>query len=346
MRIYPIFLPFYGCPSRCVYCDQRVNTLEKPPDSKSILKELRERIDVLKEEVLKSKSPGEIAFYGGTFTALPPETLLDIVDMLKPLIKEGLFTGLRCSTRPDAVTIEKLEILKAIPVTMIELGVQTLDDHILNVIRRGYTVRAVEDAVKLVKSFGWKVGLQLMVGLPYETRELFLETVRKAISLAPDGLRFYPLLVFPGTVLEGWYRAGRFKPLSLKEAILWCAEALVMCEDAGVPVMRMGLQANSALDGGAVLAGPYHPAFGYFVRVHWWRLVVDRELSQLGVKSGARVSISVPHRFLYECRGPRDINRRFWMKKRKLGEISIEPLLVMGESGGRCFRVDWSYRTD
>jgi len=340
VRIYPIFLPFYGCSSRCVYCDQRINTLEKLPDRKSILRKLRERIDVLKKEVLRSKSPGEIAFYGGTFTALPEEMLFEIVGMLKPLIREGIFTGLRCSTRPDAVSVEKLDILRTIPVTMIELGVQTLDDHLLDVIRRGYTVRVVEDAVRIVKTFGWKVGFQLMVGLPEETKEIFLETVRKAISLAPDGLRFYPLLVFPGTILENWYREGRFKPLSLKDAILWCAEALVMCEDAGIPVMRMGLQANSALDGGAVLAGPYHPAFGYFVRVHWWRVVVDREFARLGVKSGARVSISVPHRFLYECRGPRDINHRFWMRKWKLVEIGVKPLGCVRE--GRFFLIEQS----
>jgi hypothetical protein len=113
-----------------------------------------------------------------------------------------------------------------------------------------------------------------------------------------------------------------------------------MCEDAGIPVMRIGLQANSALDGGSVLAGPYHPAFGFFVRVHWWRLVVNREISRLGVGEGARVLLSVPRRFLYECCGPQNINRRFWIKRWNLAELDVKFFLPENNVIDRAFSID------
>lgn len=305
-----------------------------------IIAEVRERIESYRKVVISKKAPGEIAFYGGTFTALPEETLKGLIEILLPVINDGIFTGVRCSTRPDALNPGSLEILARLPITTIELGVQTLDDHLLAVLRRGYTASTVEEAVRKIRSYGWKVGLQLMVGVPEENRELFLKTVKRAIDLRPDVVRLYPLIVLPNTVLATWYREGRFSPISLKEAILWCAEALMMFEDAGISVIRIGLQSNPALDGGHVLAGPYHPAFGYFVRVHKWRMVIDRELEKIDCK-GRCFRLKVPGRYLDECRGPRQINVRYWMRKRNLASLILEAMTdTVGTARNRTYSLE------
>lgn len=324
MKIYPIFLPFSGCPFRCIYCDQGVNTLRKPINNhEKIIAEVSERVESYRQVVLKNKAPGEIAFYGGTFTALPKATLEAIVEILQPALKDGIFSGVRCSTRPDALSDEAIDILACLPMSTIELGVQTLNDRLLTILGRGYSVNVVEEAVQKIRSYGWQVGLQLMVGVPDETQDLFLETINRAVALSPDVVRLYPLLVLPNTILAKWYRSGRFSPISLKDAILWCAEALMMFEDAGISVIRIGLQSNPALDGGTVLAGPYHPAFGYFVRVHKWRKIIDRELEKL---AGHRRSfiLKVPKRYFDECRGPRQINVRYWIRRRNLAKLIVE----------------------
>ncbi|MCX7823029.1 MAG: radical SAM protein [Syntrophobacterales bacterium] len=322
MVIYPIFLPFSGCPSRCIYCNQSINTLEHPVEHEKILEEVKIRIGAFKEIVLKNKRPGEIAFYGGTFTALPLNFIEKIVELLHPLCLKGIFTGVRFSTRPDAVTNGVLEVLRGLPISMVELGVQTLNNRLLEILNRGYTTKTVEEAVKKIQALGWKVGLQLMVGIPDEDRKTFFETVELSIALSPNAVRLYPLIVFPNTILGKWYEEARFQPLSLKEAILRCAKALMMFEEAGVDVIRIGLQSNRALDNRSFLAGPYHPAFGYLTRVHWWRLVVNRELEKMEAQEG-RVKIEIPERFLSECLGPKQINMRFWVRKWALRELSI-----------------------
>lgn len=340
LRIYPVFLPFSGCPSKCIYCDQSINTLKSSISTEKILDEVKNQVELFKGIILKNKNPGELAFYGGTFTSLPVSVLENIAKFLHPLFRQGIFTGVRCSTRPDALKKEAMEILKTLPVSMIELGVQTLNDHLLKMLRRGYTVETVVEAVEKVKSYGWKVGLQLMVGIPGENLEIFLENVKKAIGFYPDAIRLYPLVVFPNTVLGRWYSEGIFRPLSLKEAIIWCAKALLMFEDAGVKVIRMGLQSNRALDSKSFLAGPYHPSFGYFVRVHWWRLVIDRELSKLPATRGTEILLRVPRRFFDECRGPRWINVRFWMKKWALKELSMSCLDDKDFQNKRVYQID------
>lgn len=324
-RIYPVFIPFSGCPSRCIYCDQSINTLRSSVNQDKVFEEVKNQIVSFKEIVLKKKIPGEIAFYGGTFTALSVNVLERIAEFLYPLCREGIFTGVRCSTRPDALEERAVEILKSLPMNMVELGVQTLDDELLGILRRGYTVETVKEAVGKLRDLGWKVGFQLMVGVPGENREIFLENIKRAITLSPDAVRLYPLIVFPNTVLAEWHNKGKFRPISLKEAIIWCADALVMFEDEGINVIRMGLQSNRALDDRAFLAGPYHPAFGYFVRVHWWRSVVDRELKKTSPWR-ARVSLCVPKRFEHECRGPRQINVKFWVRKWNLKELALSRL--------------------
>jgi len=232
----------------------------------------RARIEAVIETAIASKTfrlrpRREIAFYGGTFTRLPIPRMEALLDAAAPYVERGLFAALRVSTRPDAVDMERLSLLRAKCVTTVELGVQSMDDEVLRRSRRGHTAEDTIKAVGSLKEAGLKVGIQLMPGLPGDSPEKFRETVSKVLTLNPDMTRIYPALVIRGTELARWYEKGTFQPLSLEEAVSICKESCALLEDNGIPVIRMGLMSSpTLLREGQILAGPWHKAFGFLVR--------------------------------------------------------------------------------
>jgi histone acetyltransferase (RNA polymerase elongator complex component) len=188
-----------------------------------------------------------------------------LLELARPYIESGRVHSLRLSTRPDAIEPGHLVWLKTRGVGTIELGAQSFDDRVLAAVQRGHTAAQTIEAARAVKDAGLELGLQLMCGLPGETRRSFTQSCRQAAMLRPSLVRIYPLLVLRGTALARDYEAGRFQPLSLGEAVSWCQEALALFEAAAIPVARMGLQSAPGLEA-SILAGPYHPAFGQLVR--------------------------------------------------------------------------------
>ncbi|MDH4099109.1 MAG: radical SAM protein [Nitrospirota bacterium] len=260
--IIPIFVPHEGCPVQCSFCDQRELTGVKGH---------LPSIDI-QQAIATYLKPGqshrhqtvELAFYGGSFTMLPlsrQESLLVEADKVR---RQGLIDGIRLSTRPDGIDSERLDLLERYGVSTVELGVQSMDDAVLARNNRGHTAQATRDALILLKSRGFRTGAQLMPGLPGDTADTFLESVRKVISLVPDMARIYPAVVLRNTEMETWYRAGSYQPLPLSDAVDLCAEALLMFRKAGIPVIRLGLQSTPDLKQSFV-AGPYHPAFRQLV---------------------------------------------------------------------------------
>ncbi len=264
--IVPIFIPFHGCPHRCIYCQQeKITDQTALPLEPSSIKETLDR--ALQSPKFQTARDPEIAFYGGTFTSLPHDRIIQLLGAVRPYIKEGLFRSIRVSTRPDALDIKKLELLRGFHVTTVELGTQSMDDRVLELTRRGHKAVDTIHSVHMLKENGFKVGIQLMPGLPGDTRESFMRTVDTVTGLSPDMVRIYPTVVIKGTELAEWYRQKRFQPLSLKEAISVCKESCVRLEDRGIPVIRMGLMSSpSLLEEGQIIAGPWHKSFGFLVR--------------------------------------------------------------------------------
>jgi histone acetyltransferase (RNA polymerase elongator complex component) len=265
--IVPIFIPNEGCPHRCIFCNQGEITATEgqgPMDGG--------RIEAVIEEALASKTfplrpRREIAFYGGTFTRLRRSRMKELLDVAARYVEKGLFASIRVSTRPDAVDLETLSVLRARHVTTVELGAQTMDDEVLDLSRRGYRAEDTVKAVRSLKEAGLKVGIQLMPGLPGDSRTKFLETIAKVLTLRPDMVRIYPALVIRNTELARWYELGAFQPLALEEAVSICKESCALLEENGIPVIRMGLMSSSTLlKEGQILAGPWHKAFGFLVR--------------------------------------------------------------------------------
>ncbi|HEX9022052.1 MAG TPA: radical SAM protein [Nitrospirota bacterium] len=260
--IIPFFIPHSGCPHQCVFCNQKnITGQDAPADSAAIKGKINEYLKTRKKGAAVS-----VAFYGGSFTALPLPVQRDYLQQVQPFIQAGEVESIRLSTRPDCITGETLALLKNHRVGTVELGVQSMDDRVLALSGRGHTAAHTVTAVNLLRESGFPVGLQLMAGLPGDSPDRFRNTVEKIIGLKPAFVRLYPVLVLKGTPLERLYRIGAYAPLPLEEAVTLCREALIRFEQAGIGVIRIGLQPTAELNKpGTIAAGPYHPAFRQLV---------------------------------------------------------------------------------
>ncbi len=147
--IIPIFIPHYGCPHQCVFCDQTaitgVRRIIGGSEVAAILAEHRQRV-----------SPGrkvEIAFYGGSFTALPAPVQAELLAPAQAALDRGEASAIRVSTRPDAIDGKGVELLLACGVSTVELGAQSLDDRVLAAAERGHTAADTARAVGLLRDY-------------------------------------------------------------------------------------------------------------------------------------------------------------------------------------------------
>lgn len=255
-NIIPIFIAFKGCPHRCVYCEQSFITGVPYNQSKE------EIINIIEEQLnwFSSKKPVQVAFYGGSFTAMDFNEQLAYMDLVSPYLKSGKVQSIRCSTRPDAINAEELLTLKEKGLRTIELGIQSTDQLVLDQSGRYMEVDSMYRASKIIKKLGFQLGHQQMIGLPGDTLKKSLKTMRDIQEMAPDFVRIYPTQVFKNTGLEKLYREGKYNPLSLETAIDWVARLLDGYEMAEIPVIRVALPPPTEIDDGFV-AGPRHPQF-------------------------------------------------------------------------------------
>jgi histone acetyltransferase (RNA polymerase elongator complex component) len=265
--IIPIFISHLGCPHRCIYCDQGriARSASAIPIPEQIAEEIVRSLKLGTRKRQKCQTV-QVAFYGGSFTALPLETQRKFLRSVAPFLEQGKVHSLRISTRPDYCSPECLAILKQHKVATVEVGVHAMDDDVLKLSQRGYTKQEVHRAVDDLHQGGFEVGIQLMIGLPGDEVRSFAATVEEVIEMNPHFVRLYPTVVIKGTPLEEWFRTGRYRPLSLAEAITLAKGALQRFQKACIPVIRLGLQSTPSLEEpGAIVAGPFHPAFRQLV---------------------------------------------------------------------------------
>ena len=269
-----IFIPHLGCPHACSFCDQRsISGAERPVTP--------EEVSALLEEAFKKKpDPActEIAFFGGSFTCIPRKEMEGFLRAAEPYVKAGACTGIRVSTRPDGISGEVLALLARYGVSAIELGAQSLSDEVLARNHRGHTAEDVRQAVSAIRGFGgFSLGLQVMAGLPGDSRETWNTTMTEVLCLAPDTLRIYPTVVLQGTELERLTREGLYTPLSVEEAVEWTAPWLPRLEQAGIRVIRVGLHASRSLEE-RLAGGAYHPAFRELCEGYLYREILEKAL--------------------------------------------------------------------
>lgn len=284
--IIPIFVPHLGCPNDCIFCNQKSISGQK----KNITKEETKKfIDDYLESIKNEEAQIEIAFYGGSFTAIDEKLQDELLEMAYEYIKNGKVESIRISTRPDAINKKILKKLKKYKVKTIELGVQSANDYILKKSNRGHTFLDVQKASKMIRWNGFKLGHQMMVGLPESTRIDEINTAKALIKLKPKMVRIYPVLVIQNTKLEKEYQKGNYQPLTLVQATEICKELVRIFDDKNIEIIRIGLQNTDEITApenktSEVVAGPYHPAFRQLVESAMWYDSIVSKIKKLNVK--------------------------------------------------------------
>ena len=264
----PIFIPELACPNRCIYCNQRHISGQlqavKPEEIKQIIEQHLATF-IRPSEV-------ELAFFGGSFTGIDEKDMLTYLQIVQPYIEQGEIKSIRISTRPDYINEKILDILQQYNIKDIELGAQSLNEEVLAFAKRGHTVRDVENASQLIKSYGFSLGLQMMIGLPLDSVEKSKETAKKILELGAESTRIYPTLVINNTDLADLYRQNKYKALSLDEAVDWTTEIYKIFSQSSIKILRVGLHPSEALiNGTELLAGPFHVSFKELVLTKIWQ---------------------------------------------------------------------------
>ncbi len=254
----PVFISHFGCPHTCVFCNQvKINGRETDVACSDIIEIIDEHLELLPKNSVK-----EVAFFGGTFTGIDKRIQESYLATVKPYIDAGLVDGIRLSTRPDYINEKILDLLLKYGVTTIELGVQSLDDEVLSRSERGYKSSIVEAASTLIQEYGFKLGIQVMPGLPGSTDKTDFETAEKVVKIKPDMVRVYPTLVINNTKLEKMYYDKEYSPMDLEGAVERVLPIMVLFELNDINIIRVGLQPSDDLcEDGVIQAGPFHPAF-------------------------------------------------------------------------------------
>jgi len=303
----PIFIPHAGCPHKCSFCNQ--NTISStisptaPADAQRLISSALEDMPERFDEV-------EIAFFGGSFTAIPEDYMTELLEAAYPFLSDRRVSGIRISTRPDAIDSHILSILKKFGVTAIELGAQSMYNDVLEINHRGHTAEDVNNASRMIKEAGFSLGLQMMTGLYGSDDEKDIVTAQRIAALEPDTVRIYPTVVIEGTMLDVLMKEGRYIPQKLDEAVRLCARLLGIFESSGIKVIRTGLHASELLEG-SVTGGVYHPALGELSRS---RLLFDKISDKLTRFPKGRVKIWTQPRLVSQVIGQRRCNIEEWSR--------------------------------
>ncbi len=295
-----IFVPHLGCPNQCTFCNQRhIACVSVVPTEDTV----HSAVKIAKESPNYNSKTTEIAFFGGSFTAIDKGYMLSLLSAAKGYVDDGTVLGIRISTRPDCIDEEKLELLRSYGVTAIELGAQSMFDDVLLKNKRGHTVDDVYKASLLIKQYGFSLGLQMMTGLYGSDDKKDILTAEKIIELSPDTVRIYPTIVLCNTDLELLYKSGTYKPLSLEAAVELVSDILLRFEKTNINVIRTGLH---TIDTDKYVAGPWHPSFRELCDS---RILLRKALSEL--KQAGEYTIFVNDKSLSKMIGQKreNINR-------------------------------------
>ncbi len=284
--IIPIFVPHLGCPNNCTFCNQkRISGQTKMVTAKDV----EDTIEYYLKNFKDNHKYVEVAFFGGSFTAIEKEKQEELLEAAQKYIQNKQVNSIRISTRPDCIDKEILKRMKKYHVKTIELGVQSTNNYILSKCKRGHTGEDVKKASKLIRRFGFILGHQMMVGLPESTKQDEINTAKELIKLKPKIVRIYPVLVIKDTELADEYERGEYTPLTVGQAVERCKEIVDLFNRAKINVIRIGLQnteeiSDPSTESSSVVAGPYHPAFRQLVESSMWYDSIVNKIKKVNAK--------------------------------------------------------------
>ena len=325
----PVFIPMEACPFRCIYCDQeKISGHVEIPAAEDVTRIIQSHL-----ETIPGNAEIQVGFFGGTFTGLKMETQAMYLEAVQPFIKNGNIQSIRLSTRPDFINPEILELLKNNHVGTIELGAQSMDDEVLKKSGRGHKAAKIIEAARVISTSGFRLGLQMMIGLPGDTPEKSLLTAKKFVELGAQDVRIYPLLVIKGTPLEKLYRTGKFTPLSLSAAVIRTAGIIPVFERAGVNIIRVGLHPSEGLmNRSDLVAGPFHVSFKELVLTKLWH----DQLVTIPTNQQDDITVFIPPGQLNYAVGYEAANKKMLLKKFRRVRFMVDP-----QCANRNFYVDY-----
>lgn len=309
--IIPIFIPFLGCPHDCAFCNQvKITNYKDNINKENTIRQINQYLSYFpKNENLK-----EIAFFGGSFTGLDEKVMISYLEIALNYKKKGIIDRIRLSTRPDYINNSILDILKKYEVDVIELGIQSLDNEILNANERGHSKEDSIMASKLIKDYGFKLGHQIMPGLYKDSFDKVIKTGLESIKMNPDMVRIYPTLVIKDTKLEKLYKEGLYKPLSLDEAIEISSRLYMIYSYKKIPVIRIGLQPTENINEKKdVVAGPFHPSIRQLVETNIHKIYLEELINKYRLKN--KIKIHISNREISIIAGNKKANKNYFYKK-------------------------------
>lgn len=309
----PVFIPHLGCPNQCVFCNQRTISGVGEFCADDVIGIIDKALLTIEED-----AEVEIAFFGGSFTGIDRELMISLLEIGYSYIENGRVSSLRCSTRPDYIDDEILDILKKYGVKTIELGLQSSSDEVLKLSKRGHNFEAEMNSCRMIVDRGFDLVGQMMIGLPGADLKSELKTAEFIVSMGAVGARIYPTVVFKETELEWLCRCGDYQPLTLEEAVSRSAAVLERFIDAGVEVIRIGLQASENLSReDTYLAGPNHSALGELVIGEVYYNKICKKLAQVNAGADDNISVTVHRGSLSKAVGQNKKNKRRLAEKYK-----------------------------
>ena len=298
-----VFVPHKGCPNDCSFCNQRAISGQTVPATP---KDVENAVKIAIEYNVDPKNT-EIAFFGGSFTAIERDYMVSLLTAAKHFLDTYNFRGIRVSTRPDCIDEDILSTLKSYGVTAIELGAQSMCDDVLLANRRGHTAYDVQNASALIKDYGFELGLQMMTGLYKSDFEKDEYTAREIIKLKPDTVRIYPTVVLKNTHLGYLQEKGEYIAPKAEESAPFCAKLLQMFENEGIKVIKLGLHSSETVEGDMV-GGAYHPAFRELCEGH---IYLEKILEKLkGKDKNQQYVIYVNKKVLSKAKGQQKRNEK------------------------------------
>ena len=328
--IIPIFVPHLGCKECCTFCNQRTISGEKKQvTAEDVTKTIEYYLKNFKDE----HKCVEVAFFGGSFTAIEREKQEELLTAVQPYIKNKKVDSIRLSTRPDAIDKSILKMLKKYHVKTIELGVQSSNNYILARCKRGHSFEDVIKASKLIRLYGFNLGHQIMVGLPDSNEKDDIQTAKDSIKLRPKMVRIYPVLVIKGTELEEEYEKGDFIPLTVSQAVERSKEIVKLFNQKHIQIIRVGLQNTDTITDvskkeSEVIAGPYHPAFGQLVEDSIWYDKIVEKIKNINAKV-IKVEIEA---------NPKNINNIIGHKKENIKKLKDTYAVIITVKSNENFK--------
>lgn len=308
----PIFIPHKGCPNNCVFCNQKKISGQLTDVT---AQDVEDKIEEYLKYYSNSKKKIEVAFFGGSFTGIPIDKQIEYLQVANSYVKKGLVGAIRISTRPDYINRNILDTMKKYNVKTIELGVQSMDNEILTLSKRGHTALDVVNASKLIHEYGIVLGHQIMIGLPGSTRESEVYTIKECLKLQPQQLRIYPVYVIPDSELYSMYENSEYKPLSINEAVMRCKAVIYECQKTDISIIRLGLQSTDEITAkNNDLRGPVSDNLAEYVMSALVRNKIEREIKNRQIDD-SKLIINVPQKYVSICVGPKKINKIYFENK-------------------------------